>query len=289
MDNRELLALILPRLRVVRGPNAKGEYLAWCEFHADGKGKPPHEPNFNVSERGGYCHVCKWGGGLVKLATELEIELPKRGRGSLGGPVVRWYDYRDEQGRLLFQVGRKEPKGFTQRCPEANGDWKYSLNGTRRVPYRLPELLANPDTIVYVVEGEKDVDRLLSLGLTATTNSEGAEKWRSEHSESLRARNVVILPDNDDAGRRHALVVSSALKGIAESVKIVELPGLPVKGDVSDWLNAGHSREDLDREIAQASARDDDKQTDQETTKSTRKSGSSQADRIVTLARSAGL
>ena len=115
------------------------------------------------------------------------------------------------------------------------------MQGVRRVLYKLPGLVATPrDIPVYIVEGEKDADRLWSLGLPATTNPGGAGKWLPEFNESLRGRPVGILPDNDEAGRRHAQKVAESLCNVAACVKIVELPGLPHKGDVSDWLDAGH-------------------------------------------------
>ena len=89
------------------------------------------------------------------------------------------------------------------------------------------------------MEGEKDADRLASLGFVATTNAGGAGKWRDEYSEYLRGRHVVIIPDNDEPGREHAAKVARSLQGIAASVRILELPNLPPKGDVSDWLDAG--------------------------------------------------
>jgi hypothetical protein len=113
----------------------------------------------------------------------------------------------------------------------------------RRVLYRLPELLASTRGIV-VVEGEKDADRLASLGIVATCNVGGAGKWRAEYADALRGRTVVIIPDNDEPGRRHADDVAQQLSGSAE-VRILELPGLPDKGDVSDWLDAGHSADEL--------------------------------------------
>lgn len=99
-----------------------------------------------------------------------------------------------------------------------------------------------------MVEGEKDVEALKQLGFTATTNIGGAEKvWLDEHSESLRGAHVVILPDNDDPGRRHAYNVARALHTEAASVRVLELPDLREKGDVSDWLAAGGTRDDLER------------------------------------------
>jgi hypothetical protein len=166
------------------------------------------------------------------------------------GRIAATYDYYDEERRLLFQAVRYDPKDFRLRVPDGNGGWSYSLNGARRVLYHLPELLAS-DGIVWLCEGEKDADRLVSLGLTATTAPMGAGKWKPEYSESLRGRHVIILPDNDKPGRDHAAAVRKALTGIAQSVIILELPDLRHKGDVSDWLDAGGDKAKL-LELAQA-------------------------------------
>jgi hypothetical protein len=155
------------------------------------------------------------------------------------------YDYQDESGTLLFQVVRGPKKKFFQRRPDGCGGWINDLKGVRRVLYRLPVLLARPSETVFVVEGEKDADRLHAAGLLATTNSGGANKWKQSHSESLRGREIVIVPDNDAPGREHALQVAKGVHGLAASVRIVELPGLSPKGDVSDWLDAGHGVAEL--------------------------------------------
>jgi hypothetical protein len=155
-------------------------------------------------------------------------------------------DYRDEDGTLLFQAVRFEPKGFSQRRPDGKGGWIWNLHSVRRVLYRLLELLsADPHATVFICEGEKDVDRLRSLGLVATTNPMGAGKWRDEYREPLRGREVVILPDKDQTGHDHAQTVARSLCGVAASVKILALPGLALKGDVSDWLDAGGDAEQL--------------------------------------------
>lgn len=250
MGQAELLDRILPRLRVVSGPDRNGDHTCWCEFHPDGQGQPPHEPNLKVGPKGFICHACDAKGGLHLLAAKLGIESNPTPHGPSNGSAIHWYDYVDESGELLYQVGRKQPKGFTQRHPDGNGGWSWSLNGTRRVIYRLPELISRPDETVYIVEGEKDADRLCALGLLATTNSGGAGKWRAEFSEFLRDRDVVILPDNDDPGRKHADQVLASLAGIARSAKVVNLPGLPTKGDVSDWLGAGHTADELQALVA---------------------------------------
>jgi 5S rRNA maturation endonuclease (ribonuclease M5) len=160
--------------------------------------------------------------------------------------VVNVYDYSDESGALLYQAVRYEPKAFAVRRPDGYGGHIHSIKGIPRVLYRLPELLtAQPDQPVLIVEGEKDADRLTELGFIATTNVSGATKWHSEYSEVLRGRHVVIIPDNDSAGQQHGESVARALTGIAASVKIVELPNLPPKGDVSDYLEAGNTPEAL--------------------------------------------
>ena len=109
-------------------------------------------------------------------------------------------------------------------------------------------MLATPTTeTVFVVEGEKDVDRLRGDGVVATCNPMGAGNWRREYSEFLRGRNVVLIPDNDEAGRQHAGKVAHALDAVAASVGIVELPGVPERGDVTAWLDAGHTVEELNQ------------------------------------------
>jgi Protein of unknown function (DUF3987) len=159
-----------------------------------------------------------------------------------GQKIVATYDYTDEGGNLLYQALRLEPgddgasKTFRQRRPNGRGTWIYDLKGVRRVLYRLPELLKYDDRAVFIVEGERDVETLRKLGLVATTNAMGAGKWHNEYADYLKGRQVIILPDNDEPGRNHGKQVAESLVGVAASIKVVELPGLPPKGDVSDWL-----------------------------------------------------
>lgn len=111
----------------------------------------------------------------------------------------------------------------------------------------LPELLADPEATVFLVEGEKDADRLASLGLCATTCPGGANKWRPEYADALAGRDVVILPDNDPEGIRHAEAARSGLVGKANRANILMLEELPRKGDVSDWLDVGGTVERLSK------------------------------------------
>ncbi len=171
-------------------------------------------------------------------------------------PVAE-YTYQDEAGRTLFQAVRQErgtptrEKRFRQRRPDGKGSWGWDLKDVRLVPYRLPEVLASTGP-VYITEGEKDVHTLEAFGLVASCNPMGAGKWRPEYSSHFGGRDVVILPDNDEPGRKHARAVAQALLPVAQSVRLVELPGLPPKGDVSDWVAAGGTREALEVLVADA-------------------------------------
>lgn len=156
------------------------------------------------------------------------------------------YDYRDAKGQLVHQTVRRFPKQFLQRRPDGSGGWIWNLRGIETVLYRLPELLAmDPAELIFLVEGEKDVDRLRAGGRAATCNPMGAGKWRAEYGEALRGRHVVILPDNDAPGRAHADHVAHALRDQAATIRVVQLPGLDEHGDVSDWLDDGHDLDEL--------------------------------------------
>lgn len=160
--------------------------------------------------------------------------------------IAATYDYRDAGGLLLYQQVRMEPKDFRSRRPDGKG-WIWSLGNVARVLYRLPELQGKTTT-AYVVEGEKDADRLWSIKLCATTNAGGAGKWRPEYAQQLVAATVecvVVLPDNDDPGRAHAEAVASSCHAAGLAVKVVALPGLPPKGDVSDWLDDTRTKDEL--------------------------------------------
>ena len=153
--------------------------------------------------------------------------------------IAAVYDYHDEEGRLAYQVVRKEPKAFSQGRPdpERPGNWLWDLKGVERLPYRLPEVLSAG--VVFVVEGEKDADRLAAIGMVATCNSGGAGKWTDDLAVYFDTKTVYVLTDNDRPGREHAQQVALNLYGVAREVRVVDLSGLPEKGDVSDWLDAG--------------------------------------------------
>jgi hypothetical protein len=152
------------------------------------------------------------------------------------GRVVATYDYTDERGNLLYQVQRMDPKDFRQRKPD-NGLWNYKLGNVRRVVYNLHDLCVFRNEPCFIVEGEKDVATLSTLGFLATTVSGGAGGWTKnarEYAEQIGPREVVILPDNDAPGLQFA---NDVLQTIPHAI-VVRLP-VPEKGDVTDWVNAG--------------------------------------------------
>jgi putative DNA primase/helicase len=155
--------------------------------------------------------------------------------------IVAAYDYVDADGLLLFQVCRFEPKDFRQRRPNGADGWIWNMAGISKVLYRLPAIIAAvaKGNTIYVVEGEKGADAVESIGLVATCSPGGAGKWRAEYSAALVGADVVILPDHDTPGRKHAEQVATFLNGIAARVRVVLLPGLPEKGDAADWIASG--------------------------------------------------
>lgn len=161
--------------------------------------------------------------------------------------LVDTYDYTDLDGNLLFQklrfVDENGKKTFRQRRPVGDG-WEYNLDGVDQVLYNLIEVadaVARGETIV-VVEGEKDVETLRSLGKVATTMPGGAGKWRSEHTETLSGATVVVISDNDEVGKTHAITVRDALAETGASVKVLIPDGVK---DVTDLIEAGGSIKEL--------------------------------------------
>ena len=174
---------------------------------------------------------------------DLFESMPETGRKP---EIVKTYDYVSADGELLYQVVRYYPKDFRQRRPDLDrrGEWVWNLKDTPRVLFHLPQLIEaiKAGVDVFVVEGEKDALTLEALGLVATTNAGGAAKWCKSYTDVLAdARRVIVLPDNDPPGRAHAERIRAELPNAV----IVELPGLPEHGDVSDWVAGGGTRDGL--------------------------------------------
>ena len=153
------------------------------------------------------------------------------------GPIVAAYDYTDEGGDALYQITRHfPPKDFRQRYPDGEGGWIWKKH-PNQVLYHLPEVLEAP--IVFLVEGEKDVETLREYGFVATTHAGGAKApWLPQFTAALAGREVILIPDNDHDGRQHMLRVARALRGQVARLVMIELEGAK---DITEWFEAGHS------------------------------------------------
>ena len=201
-------------------------WMALCPKHDD------HTPSLSIDEEKGVfkCHStnCNFKGRVLKEG------------------IVAVYDHIDEIGNLSYQVLRYQPKSFAFRRPDSSGRWVYNIDGIKKIPYRLPELLqSSKDTVVYFVEGQKDVDTLTSFGFTATTLTPLGKEWDSSLNRYFEGRNIVLLPDNDGPGREYSYIIGSGLSGIANSIRWLELPGLVNKEDVSNWFDKSGTAKEL--------------------------------------------
>ncbi|MHC1726878.1 MAG: phage/plasmid primase, P4 family [Syntrophobacteraceae bacterium] len=192
-----------------------------------------------------HCHAgCTPESILAAVGLKWDVVFPDSPPAKKAKPTIQAvYDYTDAGGQLLFQTVRFFPKDFRQRQPDGKGGWVWNLKGITQTLYRLPEVLKAQT--VFIAEGEKDADNLAGLGLTATTSAMGAGKWKAHYNQSLRGKKVAIVPDNDEPGRKHAQSIAAGLLGVAEAVKILDLPDLKAKGDVSDWIDNGGSKDAL--------------------------------------------
>ena len=243
----------------------------WNEHMHRGNGRcPAHDdadPSLDIAERNGTTLlICRAGCSQDRVIRALRAKglWPERcANGKANGHaalsrIVATYDYNDTEGIPRFQAVRYQPKTFKQRRQDGKGGWIWNLPldpAHRFLPYRLPELTEAIayDRPVFVVEGEKDVENAATkLGITATCNAGGAGKWRPEHAAYMKDADVAIIPDNDDAGRNHAEDVAESLAGIAKRIRILTLPDLPPKGDLSDWIGAGGTADQLWTLLARA-------------------------------------
>ena len=241
------LDVVLSRLDKVK--RVTGGYMARCPAHED------RNPSLSVTEGSDGRVLLKCFAGcstedIVKALGLTMADLFPHEERPLRKPYKQsqkpTYVYTDAEGKPLFGIIRTPQKKFEAVHPN-DGSWAYGMGGVNPTLYRLPRVVeaVSKGELVFVVEGEKDADNMAKVGLTATTNPFGAEKWKPEYADCLVGADVVIIPDNDDVGRRHAEQVARSLVGKAKSIRVLELPNLPEKGDVSDWLAAGGTKEEL--------------------------------------------
>lgn len=226
-------------------------YMALCCFHED------RTASLSVNTEKGvwHCFAGCGSGGLLDFEVKFSgcdketavaniSELIGLKQLQLGQRPEAIYSYTDPFGKELFQVVRNQGKRFLQRQPDGKGGWIYETKNLKMVLYHLPEVVTAKQVIV--CEGEKDVDNVraaiggdrdaLHSHLAVTTAPRGAGKWLDEFSLYFVGKQVLIIPDNDESGRKHTQAVAVSTYRYAQGVKVLDLPGLPEKGDVSDYL-----------------------------------------------------
>jgi len=241
------------RLANNRFRKSPGGYMALCCFHDD------RTPSLSINtEKGCYkCHAGCGSGGVLDFEMKFSscdketamariAEIVGLQQLNLGQKPEAVYSYTDTFGKELFQVVRYPGKRFTQRQPDGRGGWIYKTQDLKMVLYRLPEVITAKNIII--CEGEKDADNLAaaltgSPHLAVTTCPRGAGKWQDQFSIYLAGKQVLILPDNDEAGIKHAETVARSAYRYCQGVKIVTIPGLAAKGDVSDFLKTRPAKE----------------------------------------------
>jgi putative DNA primase/helicase len=175
---------ILERLRGVQ--KAGASWLAFCPAHAD---REKRSLSVKVGTDGRTLLHCFVGCTTERVCSAVNMTLADLAAPSGNGRhperrIVATYDFRDESGAVLYQEVKFEPKDFRLRRPDGAGGWTWSLEGVRRVVYRLDELPEH--RTVFLVEGPKDADRLWSIRVPATTTVGGAKGWRREYAQQLK-------------------------------------------------------------------------------------------------------
>jgi hypothetical protein len=231
----------LDRLQNVR--RSGGEWTSLCPSHSD------KTPSLSVKEESGKILLHCFAGCSVESITAAIGLTPRdlftganaNGAGASQPPrEVCAYKYEDEAGNLLYEVVRYFPKSFRQRRPDGKGGHVWNMDGVRRVLYQLRGIAGAEQVII--CEGERDAETATDFQLQwtcGTTNVGGAGKWRADFNESLRGKHVVVVPDADEPGRKHAAEVAGSVLPVAASVKILELPAK----DLTAWKVDGGTAE----------------------------------------------
>lgn len=242
---------------------ANGQWVASCPVPGHGKGNGDKNPSLSISINDDgkplfHCH-----GGCtqedvfntikdMRLLPELE-ERPDPLANIKPLPQIKFdqeWEYQDENRTTVFVKQRMKigDSGKTYRLYKVDPDGRRhpTLGDARIVPYKLPELLdaKTAGRIIYVVEGEKAADALISIGVTATTAHTGAGSWPEAITEYFAGANVVIVPDNDLPGWRYAQKAVEAILPIAKNVKVVDLQLQNEKEDAYEFVHQYNKQRD---------------------------------------------
>lgn len=252
--------LVLSRLDHIHA-NGDNQWSASCPCRDDDR-----SPTLSVSEgaNGKVLLNCHRGGdtcNIQEICEAMGLQLsdlyPEDNRKKEKAKLVATYDYHDEHGELVMQVMRFRnedgSKTFRQRAPdpEKPGEWIYTTRDITKPIYRLPQIIeaVQNGEIIYIAEGEKDVQALTKIGLQATCNPGGADdgkgaKWKPHHTQHIKNARVVIIADRDEAGLTHANYVAQQLSRNGCTVKIKHATA-PHK-DTADAFGAGHTLKDFE-------------------------------------------
>lgn len=212
-------------------------YMACCPAHEDST------PSLSVKDSpdGKVLVHCFAGCTFEEVCAAAKVTVEELG----GSRLVKTYEYQDAAGKVVYRVERYEPKTFKQAQPDGKGGWLHHMQGVTLLPYRLPELLDNMAPI-WVCEGEKDCDAMHAIGLKATCNPGGAEKWKNIDDSLLGGRDVVIVADKDKAGALHAQQVAFCMRAKSLSLKVIEVP---VGKDAFDFISSRRKHHKTEAEI----------------------------------------
>ncbi len=234
-----------------------GGFKVLCPTHAD------RDPSLSLTLKGSTIGVKDFGGcptedilkakGLSFSDLFLNSHQPQPDKRT-PQKLVATFSSPDATGQEQYQIRRFEPKNFQAWHKNKSGEYVSGLGEAKPIPYRLPELLQaiKLRETVFLPEGEGKADRLVALGLTATSSPFGAGegKWLPAYNPFFVGVDVVILPDNDPVGIDFAQEKARNLITVAKSVKVLLLPNLPPKGDIIDWLDNGGDIEQLKNLVA---------------------------------------
>ncbi len=164
-----------------------------------------------------------------------------------GYTLTKIYQFYNEENEPVFQKLRYQrvsaENGHLEKtflmCHQGADTLSYTGRGTHPdYPYNLPELMKDPEAPVIVCEGEKDADTAQSLGLLGVS----VGNWK-DCIKYFKGRDVVLVPDNDESGQKRAQAAQSLLESVTRSCILLELPDLAEKGDFTDWIEAGGTKE----------------------------------------------
>ncbi len=266
-------------------PDSEGPWLtARCPLHEDSTASL----RLNTETGGWICQAGCGQGNVWELARQAGLPAPPDRPKKSDREPEAVYTYQTAEGQPYNRVIRWPGKDFKQSRWEA-GEWVPKAP-SRRIPYNLPAVTkADPATLVFWLEGEKDCDNATRRGLLSTTSPQGADNFSKLDPASLDVfggRTVVVIPDNDLPGRAYARTVGAALAKVGATVRFLELPDLPAKGDLTDWFKAGGTSQELLRlaELAGEDPPADDLPDSIPPGEDEPEEGGSQAKRLLALA-----